>query len=157
MEPGADAHLEARVQDHLQPGETLRAAVWVSRPDPHASVPVTRADMSPFRFRRVRPLGPGAQRRGLHGAPRSLAVALDEHIRTVSDPRILARTDRRILVLSKPFFRSATGPLRLRWECAGPDLSKATEQNGRLRLDFTDGSAVTLLTPAARIQAFLAG
>lgn len=156
MEPGADAQLEARVREHLQPGESLRAAAWVSRPDGRASVPVTRAEMSPFRFRKMVHDGPGA-RRGVHGSPRSLAVGLDEHIRTVTDPRVLARTDRRILVLSKPLFRAASGPLRLRWECPGATLVKATEQGGRLRLDFTDGSAVTLLTPAAHIQDFLTG
>jgi hypothetical protein len=152
VEPGADAQLEARVREHLHPGETLRAAVWVSR----ASAPVTRAEMSPFRFRRIVRDRPG-DRRGVHGSPRSLAVGLDEHIRTVTDPRVLARTDRRVLVLAKPLFRAASGPLRLRWECPAADLAKATAPGGRLRLDFTDGSAVTLLTPAAHVQAFLAG
>ena len=154
MEFGADAELEARVREHLQPGEILRAAVWVSRPDGRSEVPVTRAEMSPFRFRKVVPDGPGL-RRGVHGSPQSLAVGLDEHIRTVTDPRVLARTDRRILVLAKPRFRA--GALRLRHECPVTALAEATAQGGRLRLDFTDGSAVTLLSPAVQVQAFLAG
>jgi hypothetical protein len=56
--------------------------------------------------------------------------------------------------------RTASGPqpvLILRWECPRAELATATEQAGRLRLTFTDGSAVTLLTPSARVQPFLAG
>jgi hypothetical protein len=105
-------------------------------------------------------------RRGVHGSPHSLAVGLDEHIRIVTDPRVLALTDRRLMVLSKrlgswrDLLRPASGPLpplRLRWECPRADLASATEEAGRLRLTFTDGSAVTLLTPSARVQPFLAG
>ncbi|GAA3345029.1 hypothetical protein GCM10020358_50570 [Amorphoplanes nipponensis] len=159
-----EAQLAARVREHLQPGETLRAAVWVSRPDGPASAGPTRAEMSPFRFRRPVPAGPGA-RPGVHGAPRSRAVDLDGHIRIVTDPRILARTDRRLLVLAKrlgswrDLFRPASGalpPLRLCWECPRADLASATGPGGRLRLTFTDGSAVTLLTPAAGLPPFLA-
>nr|WP_296064073.1 hypothetical protein [uncultured Actinoplanes sp.] len=161
---GRDALVEARVREHLQPGETFRAAVWVSRADGRAVVGMTRAEMSPFRFRRRVPEGPGA-RRGVNGAPRSLAVGLDEHIRIVTDPRVLALTDRRLMVLSKrgswrDLLRPASGgvpPLRLRWECPRADLVSATEQDGRMRLTFTDGSAVTLLTPSAHVQPFLAG
>jgi hypothetical protein len=160
-----DVQVQARVREHLQPGETLRAAVWASRADERSSVAVTRAEMSPFRFRRPVPDNPGA-RRGVHGSPHSLAVGLDEHLRIVTDPRVLARTDRRLMVLSKRLgswrnlLGPATGPLpplRLRWECPRGDLASATEQGGRLRLTFTDGSAVTLLTPSIHIQSFLAG
>jgi hypothetical protein len=162
---GRETQLEARVRPHLRPGETFRAAVWVSRTDERSPAGLTRAEMSPFRFRRPVPEGPGA-RRGVQGAPGSLAVGLDEHIRLVTDPRVLALTDRRLLVLSKrlgswrDLFRPASGPppvLRLRWECPRAELATATEQAGRLRLTFTDGSAVTLLTPSARVQPFLAG
>jgi hypothetical protein len=160
-----DAQVEARVREHLQPGETFRAAVWVSRADERSPAGLTRAEMSPFRFRRPVPDAPGA-RRGVNGGPRSLAVGLDQHVRIVTDPRVLARTDRRLMVLSKrlgswrDLFRPASGPvpsLRLRWECRRADLVSATEQAGNLRLTFTDGSAVTLLTPAAGVQPFLAG
>ena len=161
----SDAEFETRVRECLPPGETYRAAVWVSRPDGQSPAGLTRAEMSPFRFRRPVPDGPGA-RRGVNGAPRSLAVGLDRHIRIVTDPRILALTDRRLLVLSRRLsswrdhFRPASSgpvpPLRLRWECPRTALASATEQGGRLRLTFTDGSAVTLLTPAARVQPFLA-
>jgi hypothetical protein len=48
-------------------------------------------------------------------------------------------------------------PLYLRWQCPGADLASATEKAGRLRLTFTDGSAVTLLTPSADVRPFLAG
>jgi hypothetical protein len=156
-----DAQVEARVREHLQPGETFRAAVWASRADGRSSVPVTRREMSPFRFRRIVPDG-----RGVHGPPRSLAVGLDEHIRIVTDPRVLALTDRRLMVLSKRLgswrglLRSAPDPLpplHLRWECPRAELASATEKAGRLRLTFTDGSAVTLLTPSAGVQPFLAG
>jgi len=111
------------------------------------------------------PDGPGA-RRGVDGSPHSLAVGLDEHIHLVTDPRVLALTDRRLMVLAKrrglwrDLFRPASAPLpslRLRWECPRADLASAAEQAGRLRLTFTDGSAVTLLTPTARVQSFLAG
>ena len=163
MDTGADrdAQVEARVREHLQPGEKFAAAVWVSRAEGQSSVQVTRAEMSPFRLRR-----PAPERRGLHGAPRSFAVGLDEHIRTVNDPRVLALTDRRVLVLAKglgswrDLLRPASGalpPLRVRWECPRAELASATEQGGRLRLTFTDGSAVTLLTPADRVRPFLAG
>jgi hypothetical protein len=163
----SDAPLTERVREHLHPGETLRAVVLASRADGRTSVAVTRSEMSPFRlrFRRPEPDGPGA-RRGVHGSPRSLAVGLDRHIRIVTNPRVLALTDRRLLVLSKrlgpwrDLFRPAPGtvpPLRLRWECPRTDLASATERAGRLRLAFTDGSAVTLLTPSAGLQSFLAG
>jgi hypothetical protein len=162
-----DAQLKERVVEHLQPGETFRAFVWASRADGRTSVGVTRAEMSPFRLRLRRPVsdGPGA-RLGVHGSPRSLAVGLDEHIRIVTHPRVLALTDRRLLVLSKrlgswrDLFRPASTPvprLRLLWECPRKDLASATERAGRLRLTFTDGSAVVLLTPSAGIQPFLAG
>ena len=162
-----DARLEERVGEHLHPGETLRAAVWASRADGRTSVAVTRAEMSPFRlrFRRPESAGPAA-RRGVQGPPGSLAVGLNEHIRIVTDPRVLALTDRRLLVLSKRLgpwrnlVRPASGPappLRLLWECPRKELASATEQAGRLRLAFTDGSAVTLLTPSAGVGPFLAG
>jgi hypothetical protein len=163
VDPGAerDAQLEARVREHLQPGEIFRAAVWASRADGRSSVGMSRAEMSPFRFRRRVPDGPGA-RRGVDGSPRSLAVGLDLHIRNVTDPRVLALTDRRLMLLSqrRGFLRSASGPLthlRLLWECPRAELVSATEQSGRMRLTFTDGSGVTLLTPSAAAQAFLAG
>jgi hypothetical protein len=162
-----DTQLKERVGEHLQPGETLRAAIWASRADGRTSVPLTRAEMSPFRFRfrRPEPDAPGV-RRGVQGSPSSLAVGLDEHIRIVTDPRVLALTDRRLLVLSKrlgpwrDLLRPASRPmppLRLLWECPRPELASVTEQAGRLRLTFTDRSAVTLLTPSAGVRPFLAG
>jgi hypothetical protein len=163
----ADAQLKERVGEHLHPGESFRALVWASRPDGRTSASVTRAEISPFRmrFRRPEPDGPGA-RRGVQGAPHSLAVSLDEHIRIVTHPRVLALTDRRLLVLSegrgfwRDLFRPASGPvppLRLLWECPRESLASATERSGQLRLTFTDHSTVALLTPAAGIQPFLAG
>ena len=160
-----DAQVEARVREHLQPGETFRAAVWASRADERSPVRLTRAEMSPFRFRKLVPDSPGA-RRGVQGSPYSLAARLDEHIRLVTHPRVLALTDRRLAVLAtrlafwRNLLRPDSGPLpplRLLWECPRADLASATEQAGRLRLTFTDGSAVTLLTPSARVQPFLAG
>jgi hypothetical protein len=160
-----DTQLQARVREHLQPGETFRAAVWASRADGRAPAAMTRTELSPFRFRRRAPDGPGA-RRGVHGSPSSLAVGLDEHIRIVTDPRVLALTDRRLMVLAKRpgswrrLFRPAGGhlpPLRLRWQCPRADLTSATEQDGRLRLTFTDGSTVSLLTPSGLVRPFLAG
>ncbi|MEV4401189.1 hypothetical protein AB0J66_03285 [Actinoplanes sp. NPDC049598] len=138
----------ADVQEHLQSGETFRAAVWVSRAAGH-SAEMSRAEMSPWRFRR-----PPAARRD---APSSLATALEEHLDTVNDPRVLALTDRRLLVLAKRsgLFRRGSGPLRLRWECLRSSLTSATEQNGRLRLTFTDRSTATVLTPTAQVQPFL--
>ncbi|NMO51119.1 hypothetical protein HH310_07950 [Actinoplanes sp. TBRC 11911] len=161
----AERDLEARVREHLQPGETFRAAIWASRADGRTSVGMTRREISPFRFRRPMPEAPGA-RRGVDGAPRSRAVTLDQQISIVTDPRILALTDRRLMVLSKRagswrgLFRPSAGPvppLRLRWDCPRADLASATEQSGRLRLTFTDGSGVSLLTPTAQVQPFLAG
>lgn len=156
-----DGQVEARVREHLQPGETFRAAVWVSRTDERSPVGMTRAEMSPFRFRlrRSDPGGPGA-RRGAFGSPHSFAVGLDEHVRLVTHPRILTRTDRRLLLLSerRGLLRpaSATLPrLRLLWECSGAELVSATEKAGRLRLTFADGSTVNLLTPSAGVRPFL--
>ncbi|SNY66016.1 hypothetical protein SAMN05421748_12938 [Paractinoplanes atraurantiacus] len=150
-----DVQVETGVREHLQAGETFRAAVWASRADGRTVVGMTRAEMSPWRFRR-----PAAEKRGVNGAPRSLAVGLDEHLRTVNDPRVLALTDQRLLVLSQRtgLFRrpsSSDQALRLRWECPRTKLASATEKAGRLRLDFTDGSSVTLLTPTAEVQPFL--
>jgi hypothetical protein len=152
------AQVDARVAEHLQTGETFRAAIWASRADERAQVRMSRAEMSPFRFRQLTP----AARRGIQGSPRSLAAGLDDHVRIVTEPRILALTDRRLLVLSQRSWRGLFGseampPLRLRWECPRAELASATEQAGRLRLAFTDGSALTLLTPAAQVQPFLAG
>lgn len=149
--------LEARVREHLQPGEDFRAAVWASRADGRAAGNLTRAEMSPFRFRRpVR----DDTRRDLRGAPASQAAGLDEHLRNVTEPRLLALTDRRLLVLAqgRRLFRRASGGARLSWECPRADLAsaEATEQAGRLRLTFTDGSGITLLTPASGIEPFLA-
>ena len=160
-----DTQMEARVREHLQPGETFRAAVWASRVDERSKVRLTRAEMSPFRFRKPVRESPGV-RRGVHDSPPSLAVGLGEHIRNVTEPRVLALTDRRLMVLSKhldswrDLFRRASGPLsplRLCWECRHADLASATERAGRLRLTFTDGSAVTLLTPSAYVEPFLTG
>lgn len=151
------------VREHLHPGETFRAAVWVSRADGRSPAGLTRADMSPFRFRRPVPEGPGA-RRGVNGRPDSRAVGLDRHIRLVTDPRVLALTDRRLLVLSqrlgswRDLFRPPARPpaaLFPRWECPRADLAATSARDGRLRLVFTDGSSVTLLTPAADVQPFL--
>ena len=164
MDAGAE-QLEARVREHLEPGEDFRAAVWVSRADGRTSVGLTRREMSQFRFRKRVPDAPG-DRLGVDGSKQSLAVGLDLHIRTVTDPRVLALTDRRLLLLSRrlhswrDLFRPASGPvppLRLRWECPRAGLASATEQAGRMRLTFTDRSGVTLLTPTADVQPFLAG
>ena len=90
MSAGAEreAQLEAGVREHLPPGETFRAAIWASRAD-GSPAGLTRAEMSPFRFRRPVPDSPGA-RRGVDGVPGSLAVGLDRHIRIVgeSEPRL---------------------------------------------------------------------
>jgi hypothetical protein len=164
---GSDAEYDEQLREHvgelLHAGEIFRAVILVSRADERTSVPLTRAEMSPFRLRFRRPVreGPGA-RRGVQGAPSSLAVGLDEHIRNVTDPRLLVRTDRRLLVLSKRggpwrgLVRPAP-PLRLLWECPRESLASATERAGRLRLTFTDGSKVALLTPSAAVRPFLTG
>jgi hypothetical protein len=162
-----DAQVETRVREHLSTGETFRAAVWVSRADERAAAGLTRAEMSPWRIRFRRPGSDVAGARlGIHGSPTSRAVGLDEHIRLVTNPRVLALTDRRLLVLSKrlgswrDLLRPASAPLpslRLLWECPRTDLASTTEKAGRLRLTFTDGSGITLLTPSAGIQPFLAG
>ncbi|WP_127503881.1 hypothetical protein [Actinoplanes solisilvae] len=164
MNAGAE-QLEARVREHLAPGETFRAAIWVSRADGRTSVGMTRREMSQFRFRKRVPDAPG-DRRGVDGSKQSLAVGLDVHIRTVTDPRVLALTDRRLLLFSRrigslgDIFRPASGPvppLRLRWQCPRSSFASVTEQAGRMRLTFTDRSGVTLLTPSADAQPFLAG
>jgi hypothetical protein len=157
-----DAQVQTQLTDHLQPGETLTAAIWVSRPNGHQLTRITRSELTPWRIRRRAP----EQRPGLNGRPQSHAVALDEHVRTVNDPRILARTDRRLLLLSQGGIdswrdllpRRADHPasaLRLRWEGPIADLARATEQAGTLQLNFTDGSTITLLTPSAHAEPFL--
>ncbi|MGK5682979.1 hypothetical protein [Actinoplanes sp. URMC 104] len=159
MTSGDDARLQARVQEHLQPGETFRAAVWAGRAEGHPPSPITRADISLIRLRRRDP-GP---RRGVAGPPRSRAVTLDEHIRTVNDPRIVALTDRRLLVLAQRLTSwrallnpTPDSPLRLRWECPRAELAATAEKSGRLTLTFTDGSSITVLTPSAAARPFLA-
>ncbi|BAL88515.1 hypothetical protein AMIS_32950 [Actinoplanes missouriensis 431] len=136
---------EERVRAHLQPGEVFRAAVWVSRADEQPPMEITRSELSPLRFRR-RP------RDMPYRPPVELAAGLEEHVRLVSEPRILAITDRRLLVLAKRAFSSA---LRVRWECPRDRLTAAAEEGGRLRLDFADGSTLTLLTPSAQVRPFL--
>ena len=49
--------LEARVREHLQAGETFRAAIWASRADGRTSIEMSRREISPFRFRRPVPEG----------------------------------------------------------------------------------------------------
>jgi hypothetical protein len=156
---GAVDELAQEVPDLLQPGEQFRAAVLVSRADPGTSVPMTRAAMSPFRVRLRRSVSQERNaRRGVQGQPGSLAFGLVEHIVNVTDPRLLVLTDRRLLVLSRRRRLSRPGPpLRLLWECPRTKLASTTEAGGRLRLTFTDRSAVNLLTPSAGVQPFLAG
>lgn len=159
MDAERDAPVTEQVEGLLDPGEAFRAVVLVSRADPRTSVPLTRAEMSPFRLRFRRPVSAGAGgRRGVQGRPESLAAGLDVHIRNVSDPRLLALTDRRLLVLSKrrPWWSRPGPPLRLLWECPRTNFASGTERDGRLRLAFTDRSAVTLLTPSAGVRPFLA-
>ncbi len=146
----------ARVREHLRPGEEFRAAVWVSKADGRTATGMTRAEMSPFRFRR--PVSTGST-----GSRRTLAEGLSEHVRLVTDPRILALTDQRLMLLSRRLgswrhlLRRSSGPLRPRWECERPALASVTEREGRLRVAFTDGSTILLLTPAGELPAFLAG
>ena len=158
-----ESQLDGRVAEHLHTGEALRAVVLVSRADGRTAVGVSRGEMSPFRLRirRAEVDGPGA-RRGVQGRPDSLAVGLDEHIRIVTHPRVLALTERRLMVLRKRaglFGLGSKGvpPLRLLWECRREELVSAGERGGHLRLSFRDGSAVTLLTPSAGVRDFLAG
>jgi hypothetical protein len=143
----------SRVREHLRPGEVPHAAIWASRADRQEPIPLTRAAMSPFRFRRRERGGHSAA----EGDPRGLAVGLEQHLRLVTEPRLLARTDQRLLVLAerRTLFGGRGSALRLRWECPAGSLASAADQDGRLRLTFTDGSALTLLTPAAQLQPFL--
>ena len=90
------ARVEAQVREHLRPGETFRAAIWASRSDDRAPGGLTRAEMSPFQFRRTTP----GVRSGIQGSPRSLAGELNGHIRIVTEPRVPALTDRRLVVPS---------------------------------------------------------
>ncbi|WP_436535692.1 hypothetical protein [Actinoplanes sp. HUAS TT8] len=154
-----DARMEARAQEHLQAGETFRVAIWVSKADGRTPTGMTRAEMSPLRFRRSAPARVTAARA-------TLAEGLGEHVRLVTEPRVLALTDRRLMLLSKrigswrDLLRPAAGglaSLRVRWECPRAELASATEKDGRLRLAFGDGSTILLLTPYARIQAFIGG
>ncbi|MBU2669292.1 hypothetical protein KOI35_37850 [Actinoplanes bogorensis] len=162
MNPGAERaeSVEDLVREHLGDGERFLAAVWVSRADAQTLAGMTKSDLSPWRFRRPKTIGP-ATRRGVHGTPRSLAYRLDEHIRNVTEPRLLAVTDRRLVLLAKglgswrELFRPRTGAASLRWEAPRAQLAKAGDNDGRLRLDFGDGSAVSLLTPATGLRSFL--
>ena len=42
-----DTQMEARVREHLQPGETFRAAVWASRVDERSKVRLTTSRRRP--------------------------------------------------------------------------------------------------------------
>lgn len=156
-----EEQVAARVGEHLQAGEMFWAAVWAGRADARAAAGVTRTEMSPFRFRRIVPAtGPSTA----HGSAGSLALALDQHIRNITDPRVLALTDRRLLVLAKrrslgDVLRLGSGPLpplELLWECPRADFATASEKGGKLRLTFGDRSDITLLTPSAGVKPFLA-
>ncbi|MEU4690903.1 hypothetical protein [Actinoplanes sp. NPDC023714] len=130
------------VRAHLRDGEGFQAAVWVSRAEENTTFELTRAAVSPFRFRR--------RQRDFVRTPEGLAFDLEAHVRLVSEPRILALTDRRLMVLARRF-----GKWRPRWECPREKLATASERGGRLTLSFADGSSVTLLTPTARVKPFL--
>ncbi|MFI1990497.1 hypothetical protein [Actinoplanes sp. NPDC020271] len=140
--------LAARVREQLRAGEEFRAAIWVSKAAGRTPTRMSRAEMSGFRFRR--PVSTGRP-----GVRRNLAERLDQHVRLVTDPRVLAVTDQRVMLLSRRLGWSR-GQLRPRWECARPELTAATEREGRLRLAFTDGSTMLLLAPAAELGTFLA-
>ncbi|BBH68570.1 hypothetical protein ACTI_52550 [Actinoplanes sp. OR16] len=131
-----------QVREHLAAGEEFHAAVWVSRAEENTTFELTRAAVSPFRFRR--------RQRDFPRTQEGLAFALEANVRLVSEPRILALTDRRVLVLARRFAK-----WRVRWECPRESLTGASEQDGRLRLIFGDGTATTLLTPAAHVKPFL--
>lgn len=162
MDSEQEVRLEGRVREHLRPGEEFRAVVWVSKENGSVPTRMTRAELSPFRFRRRTP----AERLAADGPRRTLAERLGGHVRLVTEPRVLALTDRRVILLSRArgswrdLLRPAAGPLgplRPRWECARPSLKSVTGADGRLWLRFTDGSKILLLTPQTGIESFLAG
>lgn len=122
----------------------------------------------------------GSRRGILEGDPSSLAAQLDQQVPTPTEPRVLAITSHRVVALAKaageqrPRSRLAAmakgigdivrnqpnaeplPPLVPLWECPRPALAAASEQAGRMRVSFSDGSALVVVTPAALAPPFIA-
>ncbi|MGC4814431.1 hypothetical protein ACLQ29_28200 [Micromonospora sp. DT228] len=126
-EPAARrAKLLSQVEAVLAPGETLRDACWVARvPGRRSAGEVFRAEFNPLRVAEglagdavgvTASTGPGvewyeAARNGvLGGPPGSVGVGLDEQLPEPSVVRVLALTNRRVLVLRRHRARQVTTP-----------------------------------------------
>jgi hypothetical protein len=125
------AELLARVGDRMEPGESLREAVWFTRvPGRRTAGEILGAEFQPGRLVEdaawgavgaTAGTGPGVdwyqQARGgvLAGPPGCVAVGLDAVLPDVSTAQVLVATDRRLLVLRRPAVVSPAGPV-----AAGP-------------------------------------
>ncbi|WP_433381053.1 hypothetical protein ACQPZX_16405 [Actinoplanes sp. CA-142083] len=110
------AELQARVGEHLHPGETFRGAIWVTRATSRPSAgEVARQELGPKRLLEsiateavgideasTGPDAYGDDRRGvLDGRPGSVAAQLDAQVPLPTAARALALTDHRLIVFEK--------------------------------------------------------
>ncbi|BCJ47840.1 hypothetical protein GCM10010168_21990 [Actinoplanes ianthinogenes] len=128
----ARAELRQRVGEHLDEGETLRAAVWIAR---DSGLPLI-SRITPWK-------GAATPRKQLDGT----AAELDRHLPDHTAAAALALTEARLLLmLDGP-------PLAPVWQCPRAALATATatDPEGQLTLHFTDGSRVTVVAPFAHL------
>lgn len=126
--------LQARVGEHLHPGETFRGAIWVTRATSRPSAgQVARQELGPKRLLEsiaseaigideasTGPDAYGDDRRGvLDGRPGSVAAQLDAQVPQPTAARALALTDHRLIVFEKA--PPAPGPKRS-WLAKAGDL-----------------------------------
>ncbi|AEV85723.1 hypothetical protein ACWT_4701 [Actinoplanes sp. SE50] len=148
------AELRLRVAEHLEPGETLHAALWIAR-DP--GLPL---------ISRLAPGMPGSPPPGPAGG---IAAELYRHLpeHTVAATLALTGDRLRLLLLDgefrpprrRLFGRSEPAPLPPLapvWECprAGLATAAADEPAGSLTLRFADGSALAVAAPGFTAVAF---
>jgi hypothetical protein len=110
------AELQARIGEHLHPGETFRGAIWITRATSRPSAgQVARQELGPKRLLEsmateaigiddasTGPDAYGDDRRGvLDGRPGSVAAQLDAQVPQPTAARALALTDQRLIVFEK--------------------------------------------------------
>ncbi|MFI1990568.1 hypothetical protein [Actinoplanes sp. NPDC020271] len=168
-----EAELRSRVGEHLDPGETLEAALWIARSSGLPLIAkVTRAPEDlPGLGGTV--LSPNPHH-GLRGPVGSLAAGLDHHLPEHTTAAVLALTTARVLLLlisdgpapARPKPAGLTDRLRRMLDRAEPEplppltpawhrpraalaAAEVSDPGSELTLRFTDDSSLTVDAPLA--------
>ncbi|GAA4958007.1 hypothetical protein [Actinoplanes utahensis] len=165
--------LRLRVGEHLEAGETLRAALWVARESGLSTIArISRWQGAPEGL-----LGFGGAGATMRSArvPEGRAGELHRHLPDPETAGALALTDTRLLLLGAVAVPSDARPVALsdrlrlagrrvlgraepdplppltsRWECPRTALAAVgvSDPEGTLTLDFVDGSSLSVAAPA---------